>query len=157
MRILAIDPGYERLGLAVLEKVAGKESIIYSECFKTKPNLPEEERFFLIGQKIELVIKKFKPQTLATEKLFFSVNKKTALLVAQTLGVILYIAKKSGLNTQSFHPADIKIAITGNGRADKKALYYMVKKLVKMPDKKMIDDEVDAICLGLTFFAHNPK
>lgn len=156
MLVLAIDPGYERLGIAVLEKTPGQgvEKVLFSECFRTSSKIDHAERLFLIGQEIEHVIKKYKPTFLATEKLFFSTNKKTALLVAEARGLILYAAKKHGLNINEFHPSDVKIAITGSGRADKKAIYFMAKKIVSLPNTKMLDDEVDAICIGLTFFAH---
>lgn len=159
MIILAIDPGYERLGVAVIEKDCnnnlGKfsEKIIFSECFKTDAKINHEQRLFLIGQKVEEMVLKYKPEFLATEKLFFSNNKKTAILVAEACGVILYVAKKYGLKINELHPSDVKIAITGSGRADKKAIYFMAKKLIDLPKTKMLDDEIDAICIGLTFFA----
>ncbi|MBP6912464.1 MAG: crossover junction endodeoxyribonuclease RuvC [Candidatus Pacebacteria bacterium] len=159
LKVLAIDPGYERLGVAVLEKVSGQnkfaEKLIFSECFKTSSKIDHTERLFLIGQKIEETVLKHKPEFLATEKLFFSNNAKTAMMVAEARGIILYIAKKYGLKIIELHPADIKIAITGSGRADKKAIYFMAKKLIEIPNVKMLDDEIDAICIGLTFFAQH--
>src|SRR5574343_197696 len=154
-RVLAIDPGYERLGLAVIEKNQNKEKVVFSKCFKTSSSKEHDERLFLIGKEIEDIIKKYKPEFVATEKLFFSVNKKTALLVAEARGTILFVVKNNELPIFEFHPSDIKIAITGSGKADKKSLYYMAKKLIKLPEGKLIDDEVDAICIGLTFFAHS--
>jgi crossover junction endodeoxyribonuclease RuvC len=158
LKVLAIDPGYERLGVAVLEKdnsstSKNKEVLIFSECFKTSSTLEHTERLFLIGQKVEEMILKYNPKFLATEKLFFSNNKKTAMMVAEARGIILYVAKKHGLKIIELHPNAIKIAITGSGNADKKAIYFMAKKLIKMPETKMVDDEVDAICIGLTLFA----
>lgn len=153
MRILAIDPGYERLGIAVLEKTKGVEEVIFSNCFKTSKNIDHDERLFLVGKEVKNLIKKYKPDQLVTEKLFFSVNKKTALLVAEARGVILFCAKDAGINIKELHPSEIKIAITGSGNADKKSVYFMAKKLIKMPANNLIDDEVDAICIGLTFFA----
>jgi crossover junction endodeoxyribonuclease RuvC len=159
LRVLAIDPGYERLGVAVLEKESGQskfaEKIIFSECFKTSSKIEHTERLFLVGQEIENLILKHKPEFLATEKLFFSNNTKTAMMVAEARGIILYIAKKYDLKIIELHPADIKIAITGSGNADKKAIYFMAKKLIEIPDTKILDDEIDAICIGLTFFAHH--
>lgn len=155
LKILAIDPGYERMGLAILEKNGHSEKIIFSECFKTSSKIKHSERLELIGQEIESVILKYKPSTLATEKLFFSNNKKTAMFVAEARGVILYVAQKNNLTINEFHPSDIKIAITGSGRADKKAIYFMAEKLINLPKGKLVDDEIDAICIGLTFFAHN--
>lgn len=155
MRVLAIDPGYERLGIAVLEKDNNKERVIFSDCFKTPKNIEHAKRIFLVGQKIKELLNEYSPDALATEKLFFSVNKKTALLVAETRGVILFCAEEVGVNIYEFHPSEIKLAITGIGNADKESVYLMAKKLIRLEKDKMIDDEVDAICIGLTFFAHN--
>ena len=154
MKILAIDPGYERLGIAVLEKIPkGKETLIYSECFKTSAKIPHHERLTYIGNKIKEVIKKYKPEALATEKLFFSKNQKTALLVAEARGVILYSASSLGLSVFEYRPSEIKIAITGYGRSEKRQIINMVKKLIVVNKKTDSDDEFDAIAIGLTHFA----
>ena len=154
MIILAIDPGYERLGLAVLEKLSGKrETLLYSECFKTSSKIPHHERLSLIGDKVKEVIKKFSPEARATEKLFFSKNQKTALLVAEARGVILYAGSSSGLPIFEYTPIGIKIAVTGYGRSEKRQVIAMVKKLISVPENKNSDDEFDAIAIGLTHFA----
>lgn len=156
MIILAIDPGYERLGIAMLEKnPKEKEVLLYSECFKTSAKLPHHERLTLIGEKIREIIKRYKPEALATEKLFFSKNQKTALLVAEARGVILYSASSQGLDVFEYDPSCIKIAITGYGRSEKKQMIDMVKKLIKVDKKTNSDDEFDAIAIGLTHFAIN--
>lgn len=158
MKILAIDPGYERLGIAVLEKVPrSKEILLHSECFKTSAKIHHHERLALIGEKIKEVIQKYKPEELATEKLFFSKNQKTALLVAEARGVILYTASYSGLKIFEYTPSDIKIAITGYGRSEKNQIIDMVKKLIVVPKNKNSDDEFDAIAIGLTHFAIKKK
>ncbi|TSC70204.1 MAG: Holliday junction resolvase [Parcubacteria group bacterium Gr01-1014_46] len=73
MKIISIDPGYERLGVAIIEKNKGKkETLLFSECFKTSPKLTHHERLALIGDRVKEIIKKWKPQHLATEKLFFA-------------------------------------------------------------------------------------
>lgn len=159
MKILAIDPGYERLGVAILEKVPrGKEVLLYSECFKTSAKLPHHERLTLIGNKIKEIIKEYNPEALATEKLFFSKNQKTALLVAEARGVILYSANSLGLPVFEYRPVEIKIAVTGYGKSEKRQIIDMVKKLIKVPTGKNSDDEFDAIAIGLTYFAiHRSK
>lgn len=158
MKILAIDPGYERLGVAILEKVPrGKEILLYSECFKTSAKIPHHERLTLIGNKIKELIKKYKPEALATEKLYFSKNQKTALLVAEARGVILYSASSLGLPVFEYRPTEIKIAVTGYGKSEKRQIIDMVKKLIKVPDEKNSDDEFDAIAIGLTHFASSRK
>ncbi len=155
MRIIAIDPGYERLGIAVLEKEKGKEELIFSECFKTSVKIEHAERLKLIGQEIEKIIKKYKPETMAIETLFFSKNQKTAIKVSETRGVILYVASKNDLDVKEFMPNQIKIAVTGYGASDKKQITGMVKKLIKIEKDIEYDDEYDAIAVGLTYFAVN--
>jgi len=157
MRILAIDPGYERLGIAVLEKMPAerRERVLYSDCFKTSASLPFPERLLAIGAEIGRVIGEYSPEMLATETLFFSTNTKTAMKVAETRGVILYEAKRNGLAVVEFSPADVKIAVAGWGRGDKKQVIAMVGKLVEITKEIRHDDEYDAIAIGLTCFAHH--
>lgn len=155
MRVIAIDPGFERLGIAIVSKIAGgKETVEYSECFRTPKTLPFEQRLKLIGETLTTCIKKYKPEVLAIESLFFSNNKTTAIGVAGVRGVILYVAAQNGLLVREFNPATIKIAVTGYGKASKEDVEKMVGMLVTLPDRKRIDDELDAIAIGLTALAH---
>ncbi len=156
MRIISIDPGFERLGIAILEKNKNeKEVLLFSECFKTSSKLPHHERLTLIGDRIKEVIKKWKPEQMATEKLFFSGNQKTAMLVAEARGVILYTGTSKGLQIFEYRPNEIKIAITGYGGAQKKQMMDMTRKLIEIDSKTQSDDEMDAIAIGLTHFAIN--
>lgn len=149
MKILAIDPGYERLGIAVLEKNKGqKESLVYSECFKTNKNDLFEDRLFRIGEKINSLIEEHQTETLAIETLFFSKNTKTAMHVAETRGSIIYVAKKRGLQIKELNPMQIKLALTGDGKSDKNQIIKMVQLILKI-NKKTEDDEYDAIACGI--------
>lgn len=154
MRLLAIDPGYERLGIAVLEKLSGqKETLLYSACVHTAKTLPHAERLLKIADEVQRVIATFKPKAAAVEKLFLSVNQKTAMPVAEARGAILTEAARAGLSVHEYTPLQIKIAVTGYGRSDKKQVAHMVKRLISLPRKKMLDDEYDAIAVGLTHLA----
>lgn len=154
MIIIAIDPGYERLGIAVLEKNSReKETLLYSDCFKTSPKIPHSERLGLIGAEIERVIAEYKPQTLAIETLFFSTNTKTAITVAEARGVILYQAAKHGLAVYEYGPGQIKVAVTGYGKSDKDQMIAMIPRLILIEKNIKHDDEYDAIAVGLTCFA----
>ena len=155
MRIIAIDPGYERMGVAVIEKTTGKETLIFSECFKTSPKIPHEERLSLIGQEIEMLIKKYEPTVMAIETLFFKNNQKTAMHVSEARGVMLYVASVAGLTVSEFSPMAIKIAVTGYGASEKDQVTSMVQKLIKIDHELKYDDEYDAIAVGLTYFATN--
>jgi crossover junction endodeoxyribonuclease RuvC len=156
MKILGIDPGFERLGVAVLEKNKSdkKEKVLFSECFKTSAKLDFSERLFLIGKEIKKVIKKFKPEVLAIETLFFTTNQKTVMRVAEVRGVVIYEASFAGLKIFEASPPQIKIATTGYGKANKEQVMKMVKVLVEIDNTKKSDDELDAIAIALTAFAH---
>jgi len=152
MRIIAIDPGYERLGIAVLEKTK-KEEILFSECFKTKATLPFVDRLELVGREVARIIEKFQPEALSIENLFISTNQKTAMRVAEVRGAIIYQARLSGLAIYEYTPLQIKTSITGYGKATKEQMIRMVKKLVSGADDIEQDDEMDAIAIGLAYFA----
>ncbi|HCY18123.1 MAG: Crossover junction endodeoxyribonuclease RuvC [Candidatus Nomurabacteria bacterium GW2011_GWF2_35_12] len=156
MRILGIDPGFERLGVAILEKNKDdkKERVLFSECFKTSAKLEFPERLFLIGKEIKKIIKKFQPEILAIETLFFTSNQKTVMHVAEVRGVAIYEASLEGLKIFEASPPQIKIAITGYGKANKEQVMKMVRALVEMAKFKTSDDELDAIAIALTAFAH---
>jgi len=153
MKIISIDPGYERIGVAVIEKTNHQEELIYSDCFKTSPKSPITERFLSIGKEIERVIKKYEPEAMAIETLFFNSNQKTAMNVSEARGIIIYQALSRGLDVFEYTPLQIKIAITGYGRGDKKQITQMLKHLIKIEKNIKHDDEYDAIAVGLTHLA----
>lgn len=154
MRILGIDPGYERLGIAVLEKQkGGKETYLFSECFQTLKKETHAKRLALLQKEMRSVIEKWKPEALAIETLFLTVNQKTAMYVAEARGVILAEAATHDLTIFEYSPPQIKAAVAGNGAADKKAMIKMVPMLIKIPSSVTIDDEFDAIAAALSAFA----
>jgi crossover junction endodeoxyribonuclease RuvC len=155
MKIIGIDPGYERVGIAVLEKnkTDRKENVLYSNCFKTNAKLSLDERIFLIGKEIEKVIKEFSPEVMAIEKLFFENNAKTAMGVSEARGAIVFVAQNLGLKVLQYTPPQIKSAVTGYGKADKSAVHMMVHKLVTLPKDVKQDDEIDAVAVAITGFA----
>lgn len=154
MKILAIDPGFERVGIAVLEKSSGqKDKVIYSTCFKTSAKIPFHARLTAIGNEIEDTIKKYKPIALAIEKLYFTTNQKTVMGVSEARGVIVYSASRNGLLIFEYTPPQIKVAVTGYGKADKAMVMIMLPKLIDINTKSQSDDELDAIAIGLTCLA----
>ena len=156
MRILGIDPGYERLGISILEKNKNdkKECVVFSECFKTSAELEFSERLNLIGEEIKKIIKKYKPEVLSIETLFLNTNHKTVMRVAEARGVVIYESTRAGLKIFEASPPQIKIATTGYGKASKTEIIKMVKILVEIDKLKKSDDELDAIAIALTAFAH---
>lgn len=154
MRVLAIDPGYGRCGVAVIEKNDGKEQWIYSDCIETRAVTPFDERLSTVADECARLIKKHKPDALAMERLFFTSNQKTAMHVAEVRGAILHVASSAGLPTFEYTPGQIKNATTGSGRADKKQIIAMIRLLLKIDKQITLDDEYDAIAVGITHLAH---
>jgi len=152
--ILGIDPGYDRMGVAVIEKLLkGKELVIYSECFQTSSVDTIYDRMFSIGQKIRSIIAKHKPVALAIETLFITKNQKTAMRVSEVRGIIIYEALIANIPVFEYSPMQVKMSITGDGTSDKSRIQKMVKLLVSLPKKDAIDDEYDAIAVALTHSA----
>jgi crossover junction endodeoxyribonuclease RuvC len=148
-RVLAIDPGFERLGIAILDK----DKLLYSDCFKTSPKDNFYVRLRQIGEEISRIIDIYEPTACAIETLFFETNKKTAMKVAEARGVVAYEAARRILPIFEFSPLQIKVAITSHGRSDKKQIIFMVPKLIKIDKEIKHDDEYDAIAIGLTYFS----
>jgi crossover junction endodeoxyribonuclease RuvC len=154
MRILAIDPGFERMGIAILDKsLKPKHDLVFSTCFKTSAKIPFHERLTLIGEELEQIIKKYKPEALAIEKLFFTTNQKTVMGVSEARGVMVYTASRNGLKIFEYTPPQIKIAVTGYGKSNKDMVISMVRKLIDIKTETNSDDELDAIAIGITCLA----
>jgi len=157
MKVLSIDPGYERLGIAILEKKdnSSKEELIYSDCFKTSAKLEHHERLALILGEINRLITKYSPDALSVETLFFNNNQKTALKVSEARGAIISTCSLQKLDIKEFTPLQIKASVTGNGRSDKNGVIKMIPLLIKIDKEIKYDDEYDAIAAGLTYFAYS--
>lgn len=156
MRFLGIDPGYDRVGIAIVEKddKTQKEVVLFSECFETDKKLEVNERLYKVGERVKEIINQHQPEALALETLFFNKNQKTAMAVAEARGIILFVAREAGCKLFEYHPQEIKVAITGYGKSDKTAVTTMVKQLVSNCPEKAIDDEYDAIAIAVTGLAH---
>lgn len=155
IRILGIDPGFDRLGVCVLDKTNTEEKLIHSACILSNKKDSFEKRLVQVGKELEEVIKKFKPSELAIETIFLTKNQKTVVSVAEIRGVCIYLSHTHGIRIYEYSPPQIKMAIAGYGRATKEDLSYMVPKILKIRlNTKMIDDELDAIAIALTHSAH---
>lgn len=155
VRILGIDPGFDRIGICVLEKERSKETLIYSSCILTDKKSTFESRLGELGKEILAVINKYKPTELAMEKLFFAKNQTTAIQVAEARGVVLYLSGLCGLTVHEYSPPQVKLAIGGHGRSTKDDISYMVPKILgKTLSQDLLDDELDAIAIALTHSAH---
>ncbi len=158
MRIIGVDPGYERLGVAVVEVgEKGKTELIYSTCLTTPKTLSFPERLALLGAEFEKLLTQYSPDLLAIEELFFSGNQKTAMKVSEARGVMVYLAMRAGVRVINLTPLQVKMSITGYGRADKSQVTMMLGKLISIPKKIKHDDEYDAIAIALTGLAHEKQ
>ena len=153
MRVIAIDPGYDRLGVALLESSPQGEVLLYSTCIETNRQDALPERLVTIGEAFSKLLTEYQPDTLGIETLFFNKNIKTAIGVAQARGVLLFLAKQANCCVYEFGPQEIKTAVTGYGKSDKKAVIDMIMRLVKNAPAKALDDEYDAIAVGVTCLA----
>lgn len=157
MKVLAIDPGYDRIGVAVLTRANSVDSLLFSTCITTDRTADFSDRLCQVGNEIQSLLEKHQPDTLAIETLFFNKNVKTAIGVAHARGVILYLAKQSNCTIFEFGPQEIKVAVTGYGNSDKTAVISMVTRLIPETPKNALDDEYDAIAVGITCLAHHAK
>ena len=153
--VLAVDPGFDRIGLAVMKPGKDKPEFLFSECIETNSKEERPKRLLFIGKRVRSVIKKWRPKSLAVETLFFNTNITSAIGVAEARGIIIYEAMQADMKVFEYGPQTVKIAVTGYGKADKIQMATMVKKLVNLPAKlsKRLDDEVDAIALCITHLA----
>ncbi|MGB9707181.1 MAG: crossover junction endodeoxyribonuclease RuvC [Microgenomates group bacterium] len=146
MKILAIDAGVERTGYAIFKD----KELISSGVILTSKNELIETRLKKIYQTLAKIIKTYKPQLLVLEKLFYFKNQKTIISVANVQGIILLLAGQHKIKIEYLTPLQIKQAITGDGRADKKAIEKILTIEYQLKKRKY-DDEVDAIACGIAY------
>ncbi|MBU2564356.1 crossover junction endodeoxyribonuclease RuvC [Patescibacteria group bacterium] len=157
MIILGIDPGTAIIGFGVLNK-KGKNNLeeISHGCIRTSSNFSTAERLKTLEKGLKDLIKKFKPDIIAIEDIFFFKNLKTAIKVSQARGVILLTAGKSKCEIQEYTPLQVKQAVACYGRADKKQVQEMVKKILKLKEIPKPDDAADALAIAICS-AHTTK
>ncbi|MBT4124741.1 MAG: crossover junction endodeoxyribonuclease RuvC [Candidatus Pacebacteria bacterium] len=149
--LLGIDPGYDRLGWAVGTPVGNNwENLIYG-CIETPKEMKLFDRYKILNIELKKIIKLYKPETAIIESLFFFKNQKTALKVSEARGVILSTCFSKNMKLFEFTPLQIKQAVTGYGRADKKAVEKMVRLQLKLGSQKIIDDAIDALAVMMTY------
>jgi crossover junction endodeoxyribonuclease RuvC len=152
MKVIAVDPGYDRIGVAILEKNQ-KEELIFSTCIITDKKDSFYDRLKFLQEALRVIIIEYSPEYFVFEEIYFSNNTKTALKVAEARGIISGVALQFNLPIYEIHPNHVKIAITGHGGAKKADILWMLPKLITFDPEKKLDDELDAIAIGLAFFA----
>lgn len=149
MRILGIDPGIGRCGWAVIESEGSKVKALGYGCIETHAKLSIEQRLEQVYREVGEILKKHKPDAFSIEELFFNNNAKTAFVVGQARGVILLAASQAGLPANIYTPLQVKIAVTGYGRAEKGQIGKMVKTILALKEVPKLDDTSDALAVAL--------
>jgi crossover junction endodeoxyribonuclease RuvC len=156
IRILGIDPGTTTVGFAVLDMSARKRAIVTYWVIHTTPNVPQSQKLLEIATDLDNIIKANNITIAAVEKLYFSTNLKTGIDVAQARGVILFCLEKAWIKLYEYTPLQVKKALCGNGRAEKKQIGRAVQLLFKLDEIPTPDDAADA--LGIAYLASmNPE
>ena len=149
MSILGIDPGYAIVGYGVVDYNKNRFSVVGYGAVTTSAHTPFEKRLEDIYQDFCAIIDKYKPDELSIEKLFFNTNSTTAIDVAQARGVILLAATQKGVKVNEYTPLQVKQAVTGYGRAEKRQVMEMVKSLLELQKIPKPDDTADALALAV--------
>lgn len=152
MIILGIDPGIATVGFGVLESRSGHCRVIRYGVISTPAGLPLSKRLATIYRDMEELIDTFRPDEVAVEELFFNTNLTTGISVAHGRGVILLAAEQLGAPVFEYTPMQVKLAITGYGKADKKQVMLMTQRLLKLPELPRPDDAADALAIA---FCHS--
>jgi crossover junction endodeoxyribonuclease RuvC len=154
VRIVGIDPGFDRLGIAIIDKIDTKETLIYSTCITTNKKDSLEKRLGDVARGLTSIFTEYTPQELSIETIFITKNQKTVIQVAEVRGVCLYIAHLFSIKVFEYSPPEIKVSITGYGKATKEDIFAMVPKILKTKlHEDKLDDEIDAIAIALTHSA----
>lgn len=159
MRILGIDPGYAILGYGIIEMRGNRFKVIDYGTVTTEAGMEMPDRLKVLYNSLMELIGRFEPEVASVEELFFNTNAKTAILVGQARGVALLACSNSGLEIAEYTPLQIKQALVGNGRAEKKQVQFMVKTILNLKEAPKPDDTADAlaaaICHGHSAGARN--
>ncbi len=149
MRILGIDPGTAVTGFGVIEGGADPQALHHG-AIRTPAGMQEAERLVLIHARVRELIQAASPDVLAVEQVFFNKNTRSALAVGQARGVVLLAAAQAGIPVHEYTPLEVKLAVTGHGRADKRQVGYMIQTLLRLTTVPRPDDVADALAVALT-------
>jgi crossover junction endodeoxyribonuclease RuvC len=150
MRILGIDPGTGILGFGIIELLKGKAQLVDAGVIRTPIHEDDSVRLLTIYEELTEIIADTKPAHMSVEKLFFARNVTTAMTVAQARGVVLLCGMQAKLLIAEYTPMQIKQAVTGYGKADKKQMQEMVRVLLSLSEIPKPDDAADALAAALT-------
>jgi crossover junction endodeoxyribonuclease RuvC len=149
MIILGIDPGTATTGYGVIKIRKRQPDLVTYGVVSTDKKLADSERLKILGADLESLIKKYRPEAIGVEKLFFSNNQKTVMTVSQARGVVLYIAQSHRIPIFEFTPLQVKSYICGYGKAEKKQVQFMIKQTFHLKNLPKPDDAADALAIAL--------
>lgn len=151
---MGIDPGSHRCGWGVVSGVPGRYRVWDYGCIEPPEQAEDGERLLYIYRQMRELVERYHPQELSIEKLFFNRNVTSCIGVAQARGVVLLAAQEAGLRIAQYTPGDIKKAVTGSGKADKKEVTLMVVAYLGLEHKPALDDTADALAVAITHICH---
>ncbi len=158
MRIIGIDPGYAIMGWGIVEIEGNRFKVVAYDSILTDKDRPMPERLMKLYSELSDVIERYRPDEASVEELYFNDNAKTAIMVGEARGVALLACEASGISISEYTPLEIKQALVGYGRAEKKQVQHMVKTILNLEKVPKPDDTADAlaaaICHGHTAGCH---
>jgi crossover junction endodeoxyribonuclease RuvC len=154
MKILGIDPGTATTGFGLISKDGPKLTKIDCGVISTAKDLEMPERLNILYKDLQQIIKSHKPDVIAVEKLFFTSNITTAMTVSQARGVVLLVAEQNSVKIAEYTPLQVKMSVTGYGKATKKQVQEMVKKILKLEVIPKPDDAADALAIAICHSAN---
>lgn len=149
MIIIGIDPGYAITGFGIVEYINNKFTVLHYGVISTKSTMPFEKRLLAISEELDRLFQQYKPDSMAIEELFFSRNTTTAIGTAQARGVAILCGAKANINIYEYTPLQVKLAVSGYGRADKNQVQQMVKVLLNLKEIVKPDDAADALAVAI--------
>mgnify|MGYP003319048730 CR=1 FL=1 len=149
IRILGIDPGYAIVGFGVLDYDGVKFTPIEYGAVLTEAETPFPDRLKAIHEDVEFIFNKFKPDCMAVERLYFTTNQKTAIDVAQARGVTVLSAAKRNVPVSEYTPLQVKLSVTGYGKAEKRQVMEMTRQLLGLAQIPHPDDAADALAIAI--------
>ncbi len=149
MRVLSIDPGYDRCGVAVIDEQGAKNHLVFSTCIQTDKKNEYIDRLKEVVSTVEGYIADYKPDMVGIEQVFITNNQKTATKISEVRGALLFVCAKAAIRVFEFSPSQIKLAVAGTGSATKDEVTKMVSLILKTDNSKKLDDEFDALACGI--------
>ena len=154
MRIIGIDPGYAIMGVGVVDYKGSRFTPVYFGSITTDTHTANEQRLEILYDELTKIIREYEPECASVEELFYNTNATTAIMVGEARGMALLACAKAGISISEYTPLQIKSALTGYGRADKKQVQAMVKMILGLSEVPKPDDTADALAAAICHAHH---